>query len=133
MAPIGSWWVVSHESLPDETTLCSYSVNYLPTEGRPLGGKLYLTDCRLLFSPHLLDAIFGGEAVAIELESVTDVTQLEAGERAESGHDGPMAGESTDRLHVVCADGSSHSFVVNRLESALAAIEDALGDRADGS
>lgn len=114
MGTIGSWWVSSHESRPDERVLGSYHVNYLQPDGRPLGGKLYRTDQRLLFSPHLLDSLLGGGKVGVELDGVDDVTLVEGGAGDEAG-----PGSTTDRLRLECDDGSVYSFVVDDLEAAI--------------
>ena len=127
MGTIGSWWVSSHESRPDERVLGTYHVNYLQPAGRPLGGKLYRTDQRLLFSPHLLDSLLGGETLDVELDGVVDVTLIAGGTGDEAG-----PGSTTDRLRLDCEDGSAHSFVVDDLETAIEEIRDSL-DGADPS
>ena len=121
MGTIGGWWVSSHEARPDERVLASYHVNYLQPGGRPLGGKLYRTDQRLLFSPHLIDSLFGGEKVGVDLDRVNEVRLVEGGTGGETG-----PGSTTDRLRLECDDGSTHSFVVDGLEAALAEIRDAV-------
>ena len=125
MARLGNWWVSKHEALPGESVQHAYNVNYLRQTGRPLGGKLYLTDRRLLFSPHKLDAVLGGERATIELDSIVDVSTLERGTGPE---DEP--GRSADRLLVECADDSRHSFVVGKPETVADEIVTAITDRA---
>ena len=124
MARLGNWWVSKHEALPGESVQHAYNVNYLRQTGRPLGGKLYLTDRRLLFSPHKLDAVLGGERTTIELDSVVDVSTLERGTGPE---DEP--GRSADRLLVECADDSTHSFVVGKPETVADEIVTAITER----
>lgn len=111
MGDIGSWWVASHESNPGEETIASYHVNHLRSEGRPLGGKLYLTDQRLLFSPHLVDSLLGGEKAAIDVYDVDAVTRGET-----TDVDDP---DPPETLRLELADGSRESFVVDDLEGAI--------------
>lgn len=122
MADIGSWWVAGHESEPDETVVSSYYVNYLRPAKRPLGGKLYLTTHRLLFSPHLIDAVFGGEKLAIGHEEIDRVRAIDREEAAQL--EDSEGGGSAARLHVELVDGSHASFVVNDLDAAAEAIRD---------
>ena len=121
MAKLGNWWVSKHEALPGESVQHAYNVNYLRRTGRPLGGKLYLTDRRLLFSPTKVESALGGDRTSVDLDSIVGVSTLEAGSGPE---DEP--GRSTDRLRIECADDSTHTFVVSNLESAADAIVDAV-------
>ncbi|TYL36335.1 hypothetical protein CV102_23030 [Natronococcus pandeyae] len=111
MGTIGGWWVASHDRNPDEETVDAYHVNYLRSDRRPLGGKLYVTDQRLLFSPHLVDSVLGGEKVGIDVADVERVTGVAAADR----DDGPPA----DSLRVELIDGTHESFVVSELEDAI--------------
>lgn len=121
MATIGSWWVSSHESRPDETVVGSYYVNHLRSDRRPLGGKLYLTNQRLLFSPHLVDALLGGEKFGIELEDVDRVTRI----RADGDEDGTESG-GPERLALERGDGRRDTFVVSDLETAIDDVREQL-------
>ncbi|MGM0606335.1 MAG: GRAM domain-containing protein [Halobacteriota archaeon] len=110
MGDIGAWWVANHTALPDESLTASFYCNYLRPQGRPLGGKLYVTDMRVLFSPHLLDAVLGGDAFDIDLESVDRVTDAPISDRQEGAE---------KALAIVLADGTRESFVISDLQTAI--------------
>lgn len=79
MATIGDWWVAGHDARPGETVEWEgKAIRALPSGSR-VGGKLYVTDRRVLFSPHLLELLFGADAVAFDLETVGDVDRDDAG------------------------------------------------------
>lgn len=118
MGNIGGWWVSSHESRPGEETIASYHVNYLRAEGRPLGGKLYLTDQRLLFSPHVVDSVLGGEKAAIDVRDVDGVRRSDAPDS-----DDP---DPPDSIRLELVDGSHESFVVDDPEAALEDVRSVL-------
>jgi hypothetical protein len=116
MTKIGAWWVTKHEARPSESLVWSTKANR--TQGRgSRGGKLYLTTERLLFSPHLFDAAFGGESCSIELSSVAEV-----GVQPKGGT--TLGGGLRDRLRVALNDGTEHLFVVNGLDAAVARIQE---------
>ncbi|MDS0476187.1 GRAM domain-containing protein [Natrinema sp. 1APR25-10V2] len=118
MGDIGSWWVTSQEFRSGEELIGAFYANYMRSGARPLGGKLYLTDQRLLFSPHLLDSALGGEPMWIDLEDIERVTDAEPrAEPAESEHD-----DSPAKLHVELTDSTRESFVVSDLDDAIEEI-----------
>ena len=125
MARIGGWWLASHSAPDDETVLGSFHVNRLRLTGRPIGGKLFLTDRRLLFSPHLIDAWFGGNKHGIELAHVAAVRRdsLDVG-----GGRGAETDDSRDILAIDVDDGSVDRYVIDDLEAAIADIEAAIVD-----
>lgn len=124
MADIGSWWVAGHESQPDETVVSAYYVNYLRPEKRPLGGKLYLTTHRILFCPHLIDAVFGGERLAIAHEDVERVRKIERGDPSLADDD--EGGGSAERLRLERVDGSHASFILTDLDAAVEEMRDSI-------
>jgi hypothetical protein len=79
------------------------------------GGKLWLTDRRLLFLPHGLDRALGAGSVEIPLSDITFVGKEPAG-------GGLLSGGLRDRLRVEAVDGSHFLFVVNRLDEVIAQI-----------
>jgi hypothetical protein len=52
VAKIGSWWLKSVAAEPDEQVVWSQGANRIQPSGRAVGGKLFLTDRRLVFCPH---------------------------------------------------------------------------------
>ena len=125
MADIGSWWVAGHESQSDEDVVSAYYVNYLRPAKRPLGGKLYLTTHRILFCPHLIDAVFGGEKLAIAHEDVERVRKIDRDDPSLADDD--EGGGSAERLRLECADGSHASFIVSDLDATVAEIREGVG------
>jgi len=84
MATIGAWWVASHEPLPDETVRWEGKAIRVRPSGSRVGGKLYVTDRRVLFSPHLLEVLFGADAVALDLDTVDAVDRDRGGQKRTS-------------------------------------------------
>ncbi|PSP84307.1 hypothetical protein BRC83_05380 [Halobacteriales archaeon QS_1_68_17] len=74
MATIGAWWVSSHDALPDEEVQWSGKGMWVKPTGSMIGGMLYLTDRRLLFSPHLVERLFRAEKRAVDLDAVESVS-----------------------------------------------------------
>lgn len=108
---------------PAETVIWSGLSNH--TVGpRAVGGKLYLTDRRLLFRPHILERrFFGGEEWSAEQADLAgfDVQGADAG--------GVFAGSLRKRLRVALANGETALFVVWRPVHAARELSEALGRR----
>lgn len=94
-----------------ESVAWSSRANY-SVGGRAVGGKLYITDRRVLFRPHVFDRLTGGKGFAAPL---TDV----AGFSVAPKDGGLFSGGLRDRLQIELASGSVHLFVVNKLERTL--------------
>jgi GRAM domain len=98
-----------------ETLLASFRVNR--TQGnRTVGGHLYLTNRRLLFLPHWMDASTGGQEWGVAL---ADVASADVAPR---GH-GLFDGSIRARLRVTTTRGVEH-FVVPRVSKVAARIEE---------
>lgn len=80
--------------------------------GRYRRGKLFLTDSRLLFSPHRIDGWTGGATWQVELDQV----QLVAKEPKGSGKASLVGGGLRDRLKLALRDGYEELFVNNNLD-----------------
>ncbi len=104
MGTIGSWWVASHDQQPGEEQLESFHANYWRPDRRPLGGTVYLTDQRLLFSPHLLDVALGGSKQAIDLGDIERIRIIDDTDRQD---DSPPA----NSLHLELTAGTE-TFVL---------------------
>lgn len=73
MQTLGNWWVAKHEAPADETVEWEgVAMIRKPTGGR-IGGKLFVTDRRFLFSPHHLERLFRGKKRVIPFEDVERV------------------------------------------------------------
>jgi hypothetical protein len=118
MAKIGSWWLKSVAAEPAEEVVWSQAANRLKDSGRAVGGKLFLTDRRLIFCPHWVDAATGGKAWQVPLERVAAIETIPKGS---------PGGGMRDRLAIGLAGGGRERFVVNRLEAVVARLNTARG------
>jgi hypothetical protein len=82
------------------------------------GGRLWLTDRRLIFSPHALDKGLGANRVDIPLSHITNAGKEAAG----CGPQAWFSGGLRARLRIEVADGSKHLFVVNKLDTVIVQI-----------
>ena len=82
------------------------------------GGKLWLTNKRLVFAPHALDRGLGASSVSIPLSQIKDVGKEAAG-------CSPLkifSGGIRSRLRIETVEGKVYLFVVNGLERVVAQI-----------
>lgn len=100
MSKIGGLWISTHNALPDESVSESYSANLLRPGQRPLGGKLYVTDHRVLFLPHRIDSWFGGEAALVSLADIEQVDAVTGSEAARIDDEVDLGAGDTDRLRI---------------------------------
>lgn len=110
MAKIGSWWLKSVQAEPQEQVLWSQGANRIQPSGRAVGGKLFLTDRRLVFCPHWVDGATGGKTWEVSLATVAAVGTAEKRGRRE-------------RLRIELADGDEQLFVVNRVAEVVSRLE----------
>src|SRR5436305_5062688 len=121
MAKIGSWWLKGVEAEPDEQVVWSQLANRTQSSARAVGGKLFLTDRRLVFCPHWVDAAMRGRTWDVPLASVA------AFGIAPKGGD-RFGGGLRDRLRIELLHGGNELFVVKRLEEVVARLEAARGE-----
>jgi hypothetical protein len=100
---------------PGETVRWKKAANREQNGWRAVGGRLFLTDSRLLFRPHRFDARLKGEDWAANLADIASVGTEEA-----DGH--PFSGGLRRRLCIDLADGTTERFVINQLETAVAMV-----------
>lgn len=123
MTTIGGWWLSSYRLASEEALLHKYPTNYFSGEARPYGGRLYVTDRRLVFLPHRIDAMFGGSNVSLHFDDLNDVSS-----EAEYLEDGELDTRRIPiRLRVETLDGEVHFFVVEDLDRALEEVHLAIG------
>lgn len=115
MSKVGSWWLAKHAALEDEQALWSCLANRTQSSNRAIGGKLFVTNKRLLFSPHLIDYATGGKKMAVAREQITQI------DKQPKGGDS-LGGGLRDRLRVSLADGNVQLFVVNGLDAVIAVL-----------
>ena len=89
-----------------------WAANHTQSSQRAAGGRLYLTDQRLLFEPHGFDADLGGDAVSLPLRDLTDVSRTGRDLRQFFG------GGLRPRL-AVATQRQTHLFVVNGVRAKI--------------
>lgn len=103
---LGSKWLTPCELLPEEQVLWSCLANRTQNRWRAVGGKLFVTNQRLVFLPHFFDAALKGDKWVADRSDVTSVgTVPPAG--------GAFSGGLRERVAVQVKDGSTSLFVVN--------------------
>jgi hypothetical protein len=108
-------WVRTPELAGSETVLWSRTANRTQSERRAIGGRLFLTQSRLIFEPSRFDGAFGGDRWWAPLSSIRKVgSQLPDGRAT--------AGGLRTRLRLDLADGAVELFVVNRLDDVIQVI-----------
>lgn len=130
MSEIGSWWVKGYGARAGEEVRGGFYANFLRSDGRPLGGKLYVTSERILFCPHLIDAFFGGARAMILLEDVEGVDLVDPSTEG-TGEEGVVGGGTQKRIRVRVRNGEDSYFVVNDLDGAAAVIEESTASLAN--
>ena len=70
MGKIGASWLASQEALSGETEVWSCLANRTQNSWRAVGGKLFLTNQRMMFCPHHFDHFFGGQKWVVSLEDI---------------------------------------------------------------
>jgi hypothetical protein len=71
MAKIGAWWLRKQEAREGEEVQWSSLANRFQGSVS-VGGKLFLTQSRLLFNPHLIDGAFRGKPWQVALPDVQE-------------------------------------------------------------
>lgn len=86
---------------------------------RTVGGRLSLTNHRLLFRSRMFDMLFGGRHLSVPRSAIKEVAVA-----PRTG--GLLDGGLRRRLVVRLLDGTEHLFVVNRVEAVVASLRDEL-------
>lgn len=112
MNKFGSWWLAKIEVLEGEEEVFSILANRTQSQNRAVGGKLFVTNRRLLFTPHLIDSILGGADCRVPLNEIADISVQNAGGDT-------FGGGLRNRLRINLKNGSSELFVINRLDEVI--------------
>jgi len=109
-----------------EAVLLSYPANH--TQGkRAVGGKLFVTNCRLAFAPNRIDANLGGEAWELPLSDFAN-----AGTDAQSTRITEIfSGAVRTRLAIHAKGGGVQYFVVRSPQKVSGEISTAILTQAD--
>jgi hypothetical protein len=90
--------------------------------GRSVGGRLYLTDTRLIFQPNRFDAVTKGHPWSVPLAGIESVS-------TEAPDGSPFSGGLRTRLRLDLSDGDSAFFVINGIETAVQKIQEGIGPK----
>jgi hypothetical protein len=101
--------VIPPEMRPDEQVIWSARANHVQNKLRTVGGKLYMTEARLVFGRHKLDAAMGGQEWECPLDQILSTESKGI----------------TGSVHVHLRDGSTEKFIVRPAGKAAAAIQEA--------
>ena len=112
----GSWWLAKIDGLEGETEVFSIFGNRTQSANRAVGGKLFVTDRRLLFTPHLFDYALGGQRREIFFTDIANVSAQTAGGDA-------FGGGLRNRLRIDLRDGTAELFVVNKLDQVIEKLQ----------
>jgi hypothetical protein len=116
-------WVRTPELAGSETVLWSQTANRTQSERRAVGGRLFLTQGRLIFEPSRLDGAVGGNRWWAPLSTIRRVSSQQPDGRV-------TAGGLRTRLRLDLADGAVELFVINRLDEVVQVIGQAAARRA---
>jgi GRAM domain len=111
MTTFGSWWLAKHEVLEGETLEFSLSANRTQAQNRAVGGMLFVTNKRILFSPHLIDAATGGTKLQLPLSTISSIDKQAAG--------GDTFGGGLRARLIIKHSAGTELFVVNKLDEII--------------
>lgn len=116
-------WIGKPALADGEPVLWQHLANRTQSANRAVGGRLYLTPHRLLFEANRVDAATGGRPWSVPLDHIRSV-----GRQPRDGN--RLNGGLRDRLKLDLADESVELFVVNRLDTAVRVIQEAVSQSA---
>jgi len=109
------WWVPDTPLEDGETERTSLLANH-SRGGIAVGGKLVITNRRLVFRPGRVDRKLGAKVWSVPLAHITEI-----GKRKRTWN--PFDGGLRTRLRIVTHDGAEHLFVVNGLDDVIATLQ----------
>lgn len=116
MKNIGSWWLAKITKLDDEKEIFSLIANRTQASNRGVSGKLFFTNRRMLFTPHLIDYIAGGKKFELDLSKIEKVCK----ELVNDDRFGPVGFK--DRLRIEYSN-RLEMYVVKNLDAVITKIE----------
>ena len=93
--------------------------------GRAVGGRLYLTETRLIFQPNRFDAATKGQPWSATLADIEGVST----EAPDGRLSGLFSGGVRTRLRLDVSGGGSERFVINGVDTAVQKIRETVGPR----
>ena len=119
------WWVAKPTLGGVEKIEASWGAGRQQTATRQVGGRLTLTNQRLVFVPNRFDALTGGRRWSVFLTQVREVGDIP---RAMTVPMGGRAAQYRRRLRIEQTTGVVDAFVVNHLNDVIDRINAALPD-----
>ena len=109
------WWVAKPYSRGDEVWVWNCGANRQQGGIRQVGGRLFLSDQRLVFQPTRLDSVTRGKRWAVSRGQVAELS-------VSARQAGLNPAGLRNRLRVSQIDGEVDVFVVNHLDAVLARL-----------
>ena len=126
MEKIGRWWIVNQNANQGEIVRWSGLANRIQGN-RAVGGKLFLTNYRFLFNPHLIDYIFFGKKWNVNLQEVLMIS------KEPSDGANPFNGSLRARLKIDMRDGRTELFIVNKVNHVIELMKKELHTNAENN
>jgi hypothetical protein len=120
-----AWWVATPALQPAERVLAKFAANREQSVMRQVGGRLYLTDRRLIFQPNRFDSVLQGDRWGVDLNRIEKISVFPRSWRSI-----PLAGQAAgfrNRLEIRQIDGDADLFVVNRVKHIASRIQREIG------
>jgi hypothetical protein len=115
---VADWWVPKVDLEDGESSRANWMANFTDGPWNTIGGKLELTDRRLVFRPGRADRALGSKVWSVPLAEITELGRVP---RTWNPFDGGLR----TRLRVSTRDGAVHLFVVSSLDKVIAALDEA--------
>ncbi|MFY1583556.1 hypothetical protein ACN267_03530 [Micromonospora sp. WMMD734] len=112
-------WFVDPQLNPGEQRLHQTIANQLLGPSRTLGGRLVVTDSRVVFEPNRLDRLTGGRTWQTDAQAIRKVTETPGGKEGVRRY-GPAG--ARPQITVDLASGQAGVFVVKNREALTSAI-----------
>lgn len=103
---------------PDEFIYQSWFANHTQCHWRAVGGRLFLTESRLLFYPNSIDARLGGQLCDIALDQITAIRE----EPSNLSLRELFSGGLRTRLRIEAIGGRVELFVVQHLADVIRSL-----------
>ena len=116
-----SLWIPSTAIEPDEYVVFEALANNFAGGWRAIGGRVTVTNRRLLFTPNRVDGMTGGRRLAIERRDIKRVSEEEPGRQAARQHG---LGALMRRYVGVEHPAGPTFFVAGHPERLLSALQD---------
>ena len=125
MKDIESLWFNNPKLNEAEFIALAYPANHTQNSWRAVGGKLFITNQRVLFLPNKIDNSLGGEPVEFYLHDIETVFLKEG----QLSLNELFSGGLVDRLGLRMRDGQEHLFVVEKVTTKRGELESHLENK----